>query len=60
MRREIHRRRHDLLVEMFYLMKRKEDLSSLIALEEDEVELSEFIDNMDMMKQCVTLSSVSA
>ncbi|KAI0693277.1 hypothetical protein BC835DRAFT_1354362 [Cytidiella melzeri] len=49
--RKIHRRRNDLLVEMFYLMKRKENLSSMAALEEDKAELDEFIDNMDIMKQ---------
>lgn len=56
MHREIHRRRNDLLVEMFYLMKRKEDLSSMGALDEDKAELSEFMNNMDIMKQCVVFA----
>lgn len=51
--REIHRRRSDLLVEMFHLMKRKEDLSNMATedADEDKAELNEFMENMDLMKQ---------
>ena len=50
--REIYQRRRDLLVEMFVLIKRKENLSSVTPLDEEDDEFQEFMNERDILQEC--------
>ncbi|KAF7793082.1 hypothetical protein EIP86_004189 [Pleurotus ostreatoroseus] len=49
---EIQRRRHELLREMYHLLKRKDDLGTMISVDEhDKAKLASFVDEWDLTKK---------
>ena len=51
MSREIRRTRNELVTELFFLMKRKDELGNIMRVDDGDAALQEFVGSMDILSK---------